>query len=212
MEVLERQVSSLTPNPYTLEREGRYLSRADVERGELLLLEPGRLQLVRSYHEPPPRVLAYDARLLAAMTLLGPLSWDLIDEECVEPLGGGDDVGSLVRHLSLEHDETALRAEYARRFTPFVFDASQAGDVDELFRMLSLALGASSPLAGEASSRHAFVIGWRHRGAGSGDSSRAPQRLPDEDLPACSQADLPRFSRTCRCLLILHACSVMNPA
>ncbi|MFT3709672.1 MAG: hypothetical protein QM817_18755 [Archangium sp.] len=118
-------------NPYVEETRGRWRGPTQSERGELLVGTTTSLTFLRSFHEPPPELLAFDARCLLQLIgdALGSFDWSLIDEDYYSYVAAGDDATSLARYLSAPPAE--LDTHYKALFTPLEIDARTATTPEE---------------------------------------------------------------------------------
>ena len=139
---LERFVDSCLPMPYRPTGTNRYGIRREYALAGLQLL-PGAIELSRNHLDPPSGVIAFDSGLLGALAggALGPITWDVIDED-YEHLAAGEDGASLLDYLDPSGDGDAQRQVWVRQFAPRSFDGRAAGTPAELVAALSSFLGA----------------------------------------------------------------------
>jgi hypothetical protein len=154
--------------PYRPSGPGELRSFSDDVRDERLLIADGHLTFLRSYHEPPEHIAAFDAGLLDALAggLMGPLAWDVIDGDYGNYLATGEDGRALAEYLDPAVPAEPLVRAWAEVFRPRVVDAvaattleevfgavarafalGDASSVDELARLLASAPGAALPRA-----------------------------------------------------------------
>ena len=144
---LDGFLESCAPIPYQQIAPRHYRTTHPDLFADLRVLEDG-LELARGYQTIPPDVVAFDAGLLVALArgALGPITWDVIDEDDHHHLATGHDGASLLDYLDPAADPEGQREHWKRQFVRRVFDGRSAQTPGQLVEALSVFLGARVPV------------------------------------------------------------------
>ncbi|MEJ7602444.1 MAG: hypothetical protein WKG01_31420 [Kofleriaceae bacterium] len=144
---LDQFLEACAPIPYQQIAPRHYRTAHRALFADLRVLDGG-YELARGYQAIPPDLVAFDAGFLVALArgALGPITWDVIDEDYHHHFATGHDGDSLLAYLDPATDAEAQKAQWQRQFVSRVCDARSALTPGQLVEALSVFLGARVPV------------------------------------------------------------------